>query len=379
MLFLLVCCNQKISDSLERKIEYTIDFEQAAKTEKEFLISSVVDTIEYIVLETPRSLVIANIRLVVSFNEYLFVRSQGCIYQFLKNGQYVRQIGRQGQGPGEYIVAGNVFIDELNNEIVVCSDKLLFYSMEGDFLRSQVIQAMGGAFSDSVLWIGTYGSPGECCLAYSVTSIGDTMTCIPNGNFGKSSLNGRLKYLFSSKMTNEFYKNNGNLFFKGGINNDSIWQLSAHQVEPHVYINLGKYKLPFEYSMEYSYEINQREIYMNDYWYVPIVTEDDNFFYFRAEKWGYGESKYLIHDKKTNKGFCVKNGDEKGITDDILGGPPIHFFWASDDCYISVVEPVDLLDNLKLGNYNPTLAFKKQLPAFNQDSNQLIILCHKKK
>ena len=60
------------------------------------------------------------------------------------------------------------------------NSKLLFYSMEGDYLRSQEKQIESFAFSDSIMWIGGFGTIWERYHAYSVATNGDTITCIPN-------------------------------------------------------------------------------------------------------------------------------------------------------------------------------------------------------
>ena len=71
-----------------------------------------------------------------------------------KEGKYVRSIGREGQGPGEFQVPGNVqFTDQ--NELMVCDlsrGAILFFSVDGQFLReikSQMLISAGYTLFDN--------------------------------------------------------------------------------------------------------------------------------------------------------------------------------------------------------------------------------------
>ena len=68
-----------------------------------------------------------------------------------------------------------------------------------------------------------------------------------------------------------------------------------------------------------------------------------------------------------------------GITDDIQGGPPIWPRWASDEYYISAIETHELREKVKTGKYNPSRQLEELLSRINADSNDLIILCRRKK
>lgn len=70
--------------------------------------------------------------------EYIIIFTSGSIpvKLYSKKGKYIRDIGRFGQGPGEYIAVDNVSIDEKNNRIYVLpfsTDRVLVYDFEGNF------------------------------------------------------------------------------------------------------------------------------------------------------------------------------------------------------------------------------------------------------
>ena len=55
------------------------------------------------------------------------------VQKYEKNGTYVRTIGRQGQGPGEYMFPSRLFLDDLGNPCVSDSRSLLYYDKDGVF------------------------------------------------------------------------------------------------------------------------------------------------------------------------------------------------------------------------------------------------------
>ena len=61
-----------------------------------------------------------------------------------KKGKFLRSIGREGQGPGEFQIPGNIQITD-QNELMVCDSgrsAILFFSIEGRFLREIKIQLL---------------------------------------------------------------------------------------------------------------------------------------------------------------------------------------------------------------------------------------------
>jgi hypothetical protein len=58
-----------------------------------------------------------------------------------RSGKYVKTIGRQGQGPGEYMFPGGVLFDNKGNFCVRGGRELVFFTRDGAFLKKSVIKA----------------------------------------------------------------------------------------------------------------------------------------------------------------------------------------------------------------------------------------------
>jgi hypothetical protein len=57
------------------------------------------------------------------------------VQKYDKNGKYIRTIGRQGQGPGEYMYPSSLFLDDVGNPCVHDSRSLIYYTRDGNFQK----------------------------------------------------------------------------------------------------------------------------------------------------------------------------------------------------------------------------------------------------
>jgi hypothetical protein len=362
----------------------TIDFEQCFDSETQMAISEIADYVEYVELKTPEDVIITRIWNVKQIDSFLLIQARWDVYLFRKDGQFIRQIGSHGQGPGEYLTCSDVEIDRKKRELIIAdTEKLLFYDLDGNFLHSKKLKGSYIGLSDTILWISkiaTYEQKNKA-VAVLLSDPGDTLACIPNPVYGKTQKTGTTAIINSSLMEMFYHKNNS-LYFKGDESNDTIWKLSGVQAEPYVFIYMGKYKLPLEFEAWYS----SYDTYIKNherYWAVSILVEDEHYFFLLSQNKKSNKEnrvlKYIIYDKKQEKGFSVKDSKGMGLTDDILGGPPVWAHWISDEYYIDAITAEGLLEKVKSGDFTPPSPLKEQLSRMNGESNDLIILCRRKK
>jgi len=68
------------------------------------------------------------------------------VQKYDKNGTYVRTIGRQGQGPGEYMYPSSLFFDDVGNPCVHDSPSLIYYDKNGVFQKKVLIKGFYSRF-----------------------------------------------------------------------------------------------------------------------------------------------------------------------------------------------------------------------------------------
>lgn len=104
------------------------------------ILSSVIDSIEIIQLETTDESIIGSIGSVNALNNYLIVSDDmgpGKVLAFDRSGRFSHKIGSTGEGPEEYASANQVFI--YDNNIYVYDrqhSKVIVYDVNGKYISS---------------------------------------------------------------------------------------------------------------------------------------------------------------------------------------------------------------------------------------------------
>ena len=375
------CGNSMQSDNEAKEEEepvYTIRLEECLNTPKAMTLSEIADTVEYIELKAPSSKIIVAGDIKCS-KDYLFVNS-GTICQFTPEGNFIREIGKQGQGPGEFsMILGYSVNDEKKELIIVDSQKVLFYSFDGSFLRSSKLP--GSYFSmersDSIYYAAKQVFGREKYVLTMLDNKLDTIGGIPNTCFYEPGegftygtfVNGR----------EPFYSYKDKIYFKGFEDNDTIWRLDGPDYKVHTIIDMGKYKSPLE--MTFNERFSNFRKKLGDYYQIPRVLEDEHYMYLQCRYYYNPEMKCprVVYDKKNRTGFVINKEDDKvGIVDDIAGGPS---FWPdiiTDEYYLSLFEPGALLEKSEALE-SPSQAYKKFLKTIDEDkSNSILVRVRRK-
>jgi hypothetical protein len=369
LIILCICCNNSPKPGGDKKDYYTIHFERCMKSTSQFNLSEIADTIEYIKLKTPRNVIITSIRRIVYSEPYIFLTSKGIAYQFTKDGEFVRQIGRIGKGPGEYLAVENIYVDDAKKEIILGAVlNIVYYNFNGGYLRSLKIMAQASAMLDSTIWIANPSHGYEKLKLFGVNQHFDTIAALKNDDIWES----RNKDYWSvvSKALNPFYHYNNKLYFKGYEDSDSIWEVDGSSIKLHAAIDMGKYKLQLENRPDYAYDNFNKN--GGSYYRVPAVTEDNRFIFLLAGTWDGKLVTNILFEKSSGKGFSLKQDSLNGITDDIVHGPPFWPLTITDKYYIGVIEADDLLNSVDADSASPSL--RKLMSGIDENTNQLLIL-----
>lgn len=129
----------------------------------------------------------------VDDNGNIYIRDGGNrrVQKYDKSGKYVRTIGRQGQGPGEYMYPSRIFVDDVGNPCIHDSRSLIYYTRDGNFRKkillkgfySRVLPGPQGTFlgttqpsarteggaKTSIIQIGENGEPLRTIAEYPIS------------------------------------------------------------------------------------------------------------------------------------------------------------------------------------------------------------------
>ena len=117
-------------------------FEEGMEIEREVKLSDIADSVEYIRLETTDDCLVKGFKLtnIIKTTKYYIIPEAQKVFQFTLDGKFVRNIGRRGQGPGEFLYVTHIDANEKSNLIsIYCSSsqKMNFYNLEtGKFIYS---------------------------------------------------------------------------------------------------------------------------------------------------------------------------------------------------------------------------------------------------
>ncbi|WP_304960994.1 6-bladed beta-propeller [uncultured Parabacteroides sp.] len=142
---LISCSDKSVSDNIEVKDIVCIDINKA----KEKNIEEVLEYDSYIHLETSDDVCIGIITNLLFLDDFIIVAAKiisKSAFIFDLNGQFRTQIGRVGQGPGEYSDLTHVTLSKDGNEIVIVDamkNELLFYDKNAKHIRSEKLTYRG--------------------------------------------------------------------------------------------------------------------------------------------------------------------------------------------------------------------------------------------
>ncbi len=125
-----VACTKPISQAEQDVIVLDL----SANIQKEIRLSSFVDSITYIPMETCDESLIGQVKDILITDSFVFVLpdDRTSILIFSEEGKFVRKINKVGSGPGEYNVIDQFSYNERRQSIAVASYKIIEYDLYGN-------------------------------------------------------------------------------------------------------------------------------------------------------------------------------------------------------------------------------------------------------
>jgi hypothetical protein len=399
--------NENVTDDRAEDSFFTIDFPLLLSNSREVPLSGIAESIEYIPLETNGISVLGRINDVKFSKDYIFIHSFGNILlsQFDRNGKFIRYIGKEGRGPGEYALIRMFSLDEENRLIYIhpnWSRGLLVYSFDGEYLKTIpfIRDERRITWSRDSLFI-CFSEPSvgnEENVFTEINSKGEVLQTVKNyclwsppPPFGRSNV---------YPGQNPFYRLGNRLHFKGEYNDTVYTYDKNNRIVPNYFIDLKEYKLPPEMRIERGLV---KRIPVKYFW--VNATESSRFVfvlycaYDTNDAEGHGDINggYLIYDKQTGTGNVLNNPDGKlvqfnivgdvGFENDIDGGPEFIPAFSNDSLafrLISAIEMKKYIGSDKFNESNPLYQDKKkslteQMKTIKETDNDILIVVRLKK
>lgn len=362
IILLMSCKNRIIQENknimnLQLEAPIIIDIARDFNKKKEFKLSEIADDIEYVKLEkTTESLIGGGIPFWYITKEYIFVYNSNRLLQFSRKGNYIKQIGKYGRGPGEILSTRGLALNESNNTLYVISNfanKVLKYDIDtGEFLGDFPINnALGSAMLPKSFLI--IAKDTFMALSHPVTQFTSDYVIFEIFNDNGNVLAQKKSSLFSIQNDDKNVKRIENgftqvWFFNEHFRlfedlNDTIYDIKNNHLEPVYLFNLNGYKGPFDLMTTNYVRSKINYIRLFGFW------ETSKFLLFRFY---YNGNSYCAQYDKIRKEFhqLINTKDNSGkMYNDIDGGLS---FWP--------LYSVDHLDNEWIC-YMDAIDFKQQL------------------
>jgi len=251
-LFAVKCSNKKAnpvnkSEAKNKIATQILHFPESG--EDTLKASYFADTVIYIPLETTKESFLDNIKQVWMNDSVILI----CCYRagllmFQRDGKFLRKIGKDGRGPGEYGLIFN--FDVIDDTIYISSSarrSLLRYKFDGTFcdevkfkyapvyFNNTVDQKLACYFREEgkvLVYNKSFYTPDTIVVEYGVTK-------------------GRYRYMFGDPgFMTHFQKTPSALLFNSYMS-DTIWNITGNKKEPAFILDMKDKLLPYDKQFEF--------------------------------------------------------------------------------------------------------------------------------
>lgn len=374
LILIISSCNTENSDKRTGSTgrPYLIDLEGGIKNIESVKLSTIGKKLEYIPLETDTTCLLRRIEHAAIGDSFILVTDGEKLFSFGKNGEFLRQIGSAGRGPGEYSRVADFIIDENSREIYVLSSRtVLVYDYNGQFKREFKTDFPSSQFimSDS-----------NSLVFHPFNLAMGTIEPVYSWYFIDKSGKVRMKLINTLKRVNKavivpyspLYMYNGTPhFMEFGV--DTLYDFDNFQKKPYAIFHYGNIKMPPDPTMSEVPSINGK-IWVSD------VQETEKSLFIKIW-WDLSDSITNCVFDKSSSGFSVLR--ENGFLNDIDGGV---IFWPieipDDNTFIGYAEAYDLIKHIKNNQLDKVKAYDKRradhlksiAEKLNETSNPVLIV-----
>lgn len=346
----------------------------------QFNLSEIADSVTYIKLGSINAngeeKFLRDIRNIVFTDDNIVVNDFTTVLLFDKVGNFIRQIGRRGQGPSEYLWAHGTAVDSNNKKIYIGNEtKTVVYDFNNNFINSFPVKEEFNRMQfigDGKLLINRTNMYGTLKNKLSlIDSIGNDLKAYPN-YYNFTSQANMVIMVGESNVNKNFYATREGILYKEEYN-DSIYSFDKdYNLKPAIFLNLGKYTVPLHLRPEYLADPEKIQAECNDC-YNTFTTKTDKYFIVecRPPNSSNPDLRLIICNRENRK--CIYT--EQAIVNDIDNGPDVIPSGITPDgnhlyTWMNCSEFMKIANDTK--DISPSLAtFAK---GINEDDNLVLII-----
>ena len=301
-ILLMMACQKEMNSGVD-----SYDVDAIRNSNKVFNVEDSGLKFSYIPLEMSDSSLVGDIEKILLTKDYIIVRSNELIFMFDFTGKFIRRIGTQGDGPGQYKSIWDASIDESEQRLFLAdysTSKVLEYDLKGRFLNDYsynpfwwTFEAIDGSFLINPMNL--FGN--EAYKIKLTTYTGDSIAYFKNDILYKSQDN--LLY----PTVKFFQRYHDEIVFRQQFN-DSIYTFIPHTKDLVIryYFDFGDAHFPFEL-LESSENFRTQSV---NYGFVEDITETDDYVFLHITYKGKSE-KYIL--RKGSDGSFYKVEKDTGV------------------------------------------------------------------
>ena len=304
-----------------------LDIISALKNEKELRLSEIVDSIEYVKLETRPECLISNAARVIGEKFIVLLNHQPPqVLLFDRSGRFIRQVGRVGKGPGEYSHPNQIDLSPDETRILIADvwpSIFQEFSVDGSFLSSQKVpqgREDGPFYLDHRTVVFTRTPFSDSVNYPRVLSMnldtGETRT-LYYSNYKRNP-----ERKAGHCLTNDFYPINGQVIFKDALC-DTVYIINPElNVQPLFILDIGANTARY---------ICMSKVEINSYDHVAYSCLTGKYLLLVGN---HSERFHLVYNLESREAFALsklkecrgENDYPYGIIND-LGGTGPYWFW----------------------------------------------------
>jgi len=357
MIFLLLnCCISKSSKMQEQddvipEPPYIIYLEKEIDNVKLSKLTEIANAITYIPLETNKESLLKPLRKV------LFTESNIAAYDFYNiimfdvYGLFFKQIGRHGQGPGEYnsiTLSDYCFSQDGTKIYVLTGNSVCFeFNLEGNFLNTYKLDSMPSKMlplNDSLFVFyctnrANYSRPSPTKQSLIISDLNNQIKKAYQNHFLANN-----KQMVSNPGA-PFYTYKDNIRFKEfGV--DTLYTVTVDDLITYAIITLGKKEIPPDLIMDPSEFLKLADNGFEGKFFLRWILEDDYNLFLTLYNWK--NDLYGYYNKHNNS---VKIIGVEGFQNDIDGGLPFFpKYIYKDSILVDYVNSFTLREHVLKGN-----------------------------